>query len=76
VSADIGGTSSGSVSGLMNMGAQTGGAITASLTPVIAVHYGWTASFLVAVAVCVCGALSWLFVDPRQNLAPALSPKL
>ncbi len=76
VSADIGGTSSGSVSGLMNMGAQTGGAITASLTPVIAVHYGWTASFLVAVAVCVCGALSWLFVDPRQNLASALSPKL
>jgi len=72
VSADIGGTSSGSVSGLMNTGAQTGGAITASLTPAIAVHYGWTASFLVAVAVCVCGAVSWLFVDPRQDLAPAL----
>jgi MFS transporter, ACS family, glucarate transporter len=72
VSADIGGTSSGSVSGLMNMGAQTGGAITASLTPAIAVHYGWSASFLVAVVVCVCGALSWLFVDPRQNLAPVL----
>lgn len=69
VSADIGGTSSGSVSGVMNMGAQTGGAITASLTPAIAAHYGWSASFLVAVAVCVCGALSWLFVDPRQNLA-------
>jgi MFS transporter, ACS family, glucarate transporter len=72
VSADIGGTSSGSVSGLMNMGAQTGGAITASLTPAIASRYGWTASFLVAVALCLCGALSWLFVDPRRNLAPAL----
>jgi ACS family glucarate transporter-like MFS transporter len=69
VSADIGGASSGSVSGLMNMGAQTGGAITASLTPAIAAKYGWTTSFLVAVALCVCGALLWLLVDPRQNLA-------
>ena len=69
VSADIGGTSSGSVSGLMNMGAQTGGAITASLTPAIAAKYGWTASFLVAVTLCVCGALSWLLVDPRRTLA-------
>ena len=69
VSADIGGSSSGSVSGLMNMGSQTGGAITASLTPAIAAKYGWTTSFLVAVALCVCGAVSWLLVDPRRNLA-------
>lgn len=68
VSADIGGASSGVVSGLMNMGAQFGGAITASLTPLIAAHYGWTASFLVAVALCICGALSWLLVDPRRQL--------
>jgi MFS transporter, ACS family, glucarate transporter len=68
VSADIGGTSSGVVSGLMNMGAQIGGAITASLTPLIAVHYGWTASFLVAVCLCLCGALSWLIVDPLRQL--------
>ena len=68
VSADIGGTSSGVVSGLMNMGAQIGGAITASLTPVIAMQYGWTASFLVAVGLCLCGALSWLIVDPRRQL--------
>jgi MFS transporter, ACS family, glucarate transporter len=68
VSADIGGTSSGVVSGLMNMGAQIGGAITASLTPVVALHYGWAASFLVAVALCLCGALSWLIVDPQRQL--------
>jgi MFS transporter, ACS family, glucarate transporter len=71
VTADIGGGSSGSVSGLMNMGAQTGGAITASLTPWIAAHYGWTASFLVAAAVCVLGALAWLLVDPDHNLNEA-----
>jgi ACS family glucarate transporter-like MFS transporter len=69
VTADIGGASSGSVSGLMNMGAQLGGALTASLTPWIADRYGWTASFLVAAALCVLGALTWLLVDPDRKLA-------
>jgi ACS family glucarate transporter-like MFS transporter len=69
VTADIGGTSCGSVSGLMNMGGQMGGAVTASLTPWIASRYGWTASFLAAAAFCVVGALSWLFVDPNLSLA-------
>ena len=68
VTADIGGASSGSVSGLMNMGAQIGGALTASLTPWIADRYGWTASFLVAAALCLAGAFTWLLVDPDWKL--------
>ena len=68
VTADIGGKSSGAVSGFMNMGAQAGGAITAIVTPLIAERYGWTASFLVAAALCVVGALAWLVVDPKQRL--------
>ncbi|OLE13762.1 MAG: MFS transporter [Acidobacteria bacterium 13_1_20CM_4_56_7] len=68
VTADIAGASAGSVSGFMNMGAQIGGALTGSLTPWIAVRYGWTASFLVAAALCVVGAISWLAVDPVQTL--------
>jgi MFS transporter, ACS family, glucarate transporter len=73
VSADVGGSYSGSVSGFMNMGAQAGGALTASLTPWIAAHYGWTASFLVAAALCGIGAFAWLLVDPdrKQVAAPA-----
>jgi MFS transporter, ACS family, glucarate transporter len=74
VTADIGGTSCGSVSGLMNMGAQMGGAVTASLTPWIASRYGWSASFVAAAAMCVVGALSWLIVDPDLNLARATEP--
>jgi MFS transporter, ACS family, glucarate transporter len=70
VTADIAGASSGSVSGFMNMGAQIGGAVTASLTPWIAGRFGWTASFLVAAALCVVGALAWLLVDPSRSLAP------
>jgi ACS family glucarate transporter-like MFS transporter len=71
VTADLGGRSAGSVSGVMNMCNQTAGAITASLTPWIAGHFGWTASFLVAAALCVVGALSWLAVDPRRELETA-----
>jgi MFS transporter, ACS family, glucarate transporter len=68
VTADIAGASSGSVSGFMNMGGQIGGALTASLTPAIARIWGWTASFLVAAALCLLGASAWLFVDPGRRL--------
>ena len=65
ISADIGKESAGSVSGFMNMGGQIGGALTASLTPAIANHFGWTASFLVAACLCAAGALAWLPVQPE-----------
>jgi MFS transporter, ACS family, glucarate transporter len=68
VTADIAGASSGSVSGFMNMGNQIGAALTASLTPWIAARFGWTTSFLVASALCLVGAVSWLVVDPSQRL--------
>jgi len=68
VTADIAGASAGSVSGFMNMGGQFGGALTGSLTPWIAVRYGWTASFLVAAGLCLVGAISRLAVDPLNTL--------
>jgi ACS family glucarate transporter-like MFS transporter len=71
VTADIAGSSSGSVSGFMNMGAQIGGAVTASLTPAIASRFGWTASFLVAAGLCLTGAAAWMFVDPNRTLESA-----
>jgi ACS family glucarate transporter-like MFS transporter len=67
VSADLGGRFSGSVSGFMNMGAQAGGALTASLTPWIAAHYGWTASFMVAASLCATGAVGWFLVNPDST---------
>jgi MFS transporter, ACS family, glucarate transporter len=68
VTADLAGRSAGTVSGLMNMCNQVGGVLTASLTPIIANHFGWNWSFLVAASLCVVGALSWLFVDPTRVL--------
>ena len=68
LSADVGGASAGVVSGIMNMGAQTGGIVTASLTPLIAGRFGWTASFAAAAALCFIGAALWLFVDPHHAM--------
>ena len=68
VTADYAGEFAGVVSGAMNMGAQIGGAVTASLTPLIAAHFGWKASFLTATVLAVLGALAWLIVDPDARL--------
>jgi ACS family glucarate transporter-like MFS transporter len=68
ITADIGGPFSGSVSGFMNMGGQLGGALTASLTPFIAAHFGWTTSFLVAAALAFLSSAVWLLVDPDRPL--------
>ena len=68
VSADIAGPHAGIVSGVMNMGAQAGGAVTASLTPWIAARFGWTSAFITAAFLAVLGALGWLFVNPAEKL--------
>jgi len=68
VSADISGPSAGVVSGFMNMGNQIGGALTASVTPIVASYFGWAISFLVAAVLCGIGALSWLLVDPERTV--------
>lgn len=76
LTADIAGGSAGSVSGFMNMGGQIGGAVTGSLTPWIAARYGWTASFLMAAALCLLGAISWLVVNPLKTLTQPFNADL
>jgi MFS transporter, ACS family, glucarate transporter len=68
VTTDIAGAHAGSTSGFMNMGAQLGGLVTAVLTPVIALHLGWTYPFLFAAILSALGAVAWLLVDPERNL--------
>ena len=69
ISADLAGSHTGIVSGLMNMGAQVAGAITASLTPWIAQQFGWAMAFYVAAGFAVFGAAMWLLVNPGSTLA-------
>jgi ACS family glucarate transporter-like MFS transporter len=64
VTADIAGENVGVVSGIMNMGGQAGGACTASLTPLIAAHFGWEMSFVTAASIAALGAVAWLAIDP------------
>jgi ACS family glucarate transporter-like MFS transporter len=68
VTADLGGRSAGSVSGVMNMCNQLAGALTGSLTPWLAMHFGWSVPFYVAAALSLVGALAWLGVDPNREL--------
>ena len=70
VSADLGGKSSGSLSGFMNMANQIGGMITVSLTPFLADRFGWSAGFNVAAAAACLGGIAWLFVNPGLSLSP------
>jgi ACS family glucarate transporter-like MFS transporter len=69
VSADIAGRSSGVFSSMVNMGAQVGGAVTASLTPWVALRFGWTTSFAIAAALAVIGAVLWMTVHPEKPLS-------
>lgn len=68
VSVDIAGPNTGVFSSMVNMGGQIGGAVTASLTPWFAQHYGWTSSYTVAAMLAIVGALCWLTVHPERPL--------
>jgi ACS family glucarate transporter-like MFS transporter len=70
LSADLGGNSSGSLSGFMNMLCQIGGAVTSMLTPLIAARLGWTFAFLAASTMAAMGAAAWLVVNPNRTLQP------
>jgi len=78
VTADIAGENVGVVSAIMNMGGQAGGACTASLTPLIAAHFGWEMSFVTAASVAVLGGVAWLIINPLKawHESEAISKRL
>ena len=68
VAADLGGPGAGAVSGVMNMGNQIAGVVTASLTPWLAQRFGWSMSFGVAAGLCAIGAVAWWWIEPDERL--------
>jgi ACS family glucarate transporter-like MFS transporter len=66
---DLSKTHAGSLSGLMNMGANIGGALSPTLTPWIAQHWGWPVSLEVAALIALIGGILWLNIDPGRGLA-------
>jgi ACS family glucarate transporter-like MFS transporter len=69
VTADIAGENTSVVAGVVNMSGQIGGAVTASLTPLIAARHGWEAAFATAAGLLFLGSLAWLAVDPSKAIA-------
>ena len=65
---DLSPTHAGSLSGLMNMGANLGGAISPTLTPWLAQQWGWGASLGIAAAISLIGGIMWFYIRPGDGL--------
>ncbi len=68
VSSDLAGKNSGVFSSLVNMACQIGAALTASLTPWLALHFSWKMPFAVAAGLVLLGSAAWLLVHPERPL--------
>ncbi len=69
---DTGGKYSGTVSGMMNMAGNLGGALSPIVFGYLAEVGNWQAPFIVAAALLVAGAAVWAFwLDPDKNILPA-----
>jgi ACS family glucarate transporter-like MFS transporter len=65
---DLSKTHAGSLSGLMNMGANIGGAVSPTVTPWIAEHWGWPVSLGTAAVIALLGGILWLRIKPGDGL--------
>jgi sugar phosphate permease len=64
---DVGGEHSGTVSGMMNMWGQFGGALSPTVFGLLAGRGSWIAPFAIAASLLVIGALIWIFlIDPEE----------
>lgn len=58
----------GTLSGLMNTGANLGGSLSPTLTPWLADQWGWPVSFGMAALVAILGGLMWMNIKPGEGL--------
>ena len=64
---DVGSDFSGSVSSVMNMTGNIGGAISTVAGGYLATYFGWNSPFLVASGLCIFAAFAISRVDPRRS---------
>jgi MFS transporter, ACS family, glucarate transporter len=65
---DLSRTHAGVVGGFMNMGGNLGGALSPTLTPLLAHHFGWDGALYASAALAVIGAVFWLGVHPERAI--------
>jgi sugar phosphate permease len=68
VTLDIGGDYAGSVSAVMNMLGNIGGAVAATVVTYSAARYGWNVPFLMTAALCVIAAMLYLKIDASRKV--------
>jgi len=72
---DVGGKYSGTVSGMMNMAGNIGGAISPIVFGVLVQFGSWQAPFIVAASLMVIGAGIWAFwLDPEKSVVDDVVP--
>ncbi|MFM8552096.1 MAG: MFS transporter, partial [Nitrospiraceae bacterium] len=65
---DLSKAHAGTLSGIMNTGANIGGTLSPTLTPWLAEHLGWDAALGAAAAVALLGCIAWLGIKPGDGL--------
>lgn len=65
---DLAKTHAGIAGGFMNMGGNLGGALSPTLTPLLAHHFGWDGALYASAALAVIGSLFWLGVHPEREI--------
>jgi sugar phosphate permease len=68
VTLDIGGDYAGSVSAVMNMLGNFGGAIAATVVTYTAARYGWNVPFLMTAGLCLIAAVLYLKIDASRRV--------
>ena len=58
----------GTLSGIMNTGANLGGTLSPTLTPWLANQFGWAGALGVAAFIAFLGGLCWIFIRPGDGL--------
>ena len=58
----------GTLSGIMNTGANLGGTLSPTLTPWLADQFGWASSLGIAAFIAFLGGLLWIFIRPGDGL--------
>ncbi|MGH7256282.1 MAG: MFS transporter, partial [Nitrospirales bacterium] len=58
----------GTLSGLMNTGANLGGTLSPTVTPWLAAQVGWTSALIITALVALVGGVLWLWIRPAAGL--------
>jgi len=65
---DISRKFAGTITGITVMGANIGGTIAPTLTPLVAKHFGWTAALDCAALAAILAAVIWFAIRPEREL--------